>query len=656
MINQVFFTEEQLQSIRLRAETDAHVKALVDIVLKEAETTTAVGELAFAYYYTGDSDYLHRAHQQMMAQLDNPQWESQDFTSTDLRTAALCEQMAVGYSLFADRIPSEDRRRIAWKTWEYGIAPIIRQWVSPGHKVHAFDTMGHNWWPVCVASGAFAGIVMQEDLAEYGVEGAAELVQTAIDGLAAWFAYPGNPMNVKPRSLDHGAFYEGVTYVDYLLHEYLQFAIAYRAITGKHPFDDTTYLMDCADFLVHTSYVSDQGERDYYLAFGDADGYGYLYAPMLLLTYGLDHPGLRWLARQYSNQNSAALQRLLAYELVYDAPYAAPQQTSICYDQIGWAIFRDSWEKNGTMLAVKCGDTWNHAHADAGHFVLYKNGVCEIFDSGSPVSYSNPKYIPYYTDSIAHNTVLFEGRGQDFRDNYKNHAHNPGKLYNFVDQPGFRYVVADASGPMSRYFRKHHRHFVWVDGAIVIYDDIECYERGRVSYVLHAEAENCHRMLTPHTTEIHEGWIDLGRGREEIDKPYKRYTINTDSEGHAKFVSVLVLDDSITPVYEEIENEFCTAPEETKHSYRITLGETVIYINTRADGKVVHRNCDNLFDGIYTDAEMLLCKNGMPYAVVNGSIVREGKEGRWALDVWARVTDTIPENDLRLAKYREIQL
>ena len=40
---------------------------------------------------------------------------------------------------------------------------------------------------------------------------------------------------------------------------------------------------------------------------------------------------------------------------------------------------------------------------------------------------------------------------------------------------------------------------------------------------------------------------------------------------------------------------------------------------TRADGKVVHRNCDNIFDGIYTDAEMLLCKQGMPYAVVNAS-------------------------------------
>lgn len=488
---------------------------------------------------------------------------------------------------------------------------------------------------------------MQEDLEAYGIPEAKELVAVAVAGLRQWFAYTGNPMNVKPASFDRGAFYEGVTYIDYLLHEYLQFAIAYKAITGEHPFDDTQYLQDCADFIVYSSYRSDEGRRDYYLNFGDADGYGYLHAPLHLLAYGIDSPALRRLAQDYSNQNNAALLRLCAYENIYDKPAYYPEKTSECYDKIGWAIFRDGYEKNGTMLAVKCGDTWNHAHADAASFVLYRNGKCEIFDTGSPDHYSNPKYISYYTDSMAHNTVLFEGRGQDYRDNYKNHAHNPGKLYNFVDKPGFRYVCADATGPMSRYFRKHHRHFVWVDGAVVIYDDIECYDRGRVSFVLHAEEDTCHRMLTPVTTEIHEGWIDPCHEDNEYVKLYKRYTQSTDSDGHAKFISVLLLDESITPELTTIENVFLAPSEAPANSYRLKLGDTTVYINTRADGKILHRNCDNMFDGIYTDAELLVCRNGMPYAVVNGSAVREAKEGAWALDVWARITDVIPENDLR---------
>ena len=180
MINQVFFANGQFDAIRQRAKTDAHVRELVEIVLNDAKTTDDIGALAFAYYYNGDESCIARAHKQMMAKLDDPSWAPDDFTSTDLRTAAMCEQMAVSYSLFADLIPPEDRRLLALETWNRGIAPLIREWAAPGHKVHAFDTMGHNWWPVCVASGAFAGIVMQEDLAAYGVEDAAELVQMAL--------------------------------------------------------------------------------------------------------------------------------------------------------------------------------------------------------------------------------------------------------------------------------------------------------------------------------------------------------------------------------------------------------------------------------------------------------------------------------------------
>ena len=648
MINHAYFSEAQVADILARAKSDAFMQSLVDAVMQEAKNGSGIRSLAFAYCATGEETYLTRAHEVLLGQLGDSRWQqSGDFTSTDLHTAAMCVQMAEGYSLFADKIPEEDRKRILHQTWELGIAPVIRQWAAPGHKVHAFDTMGHNWWPVCVASGALAAVVMCDDLVAEGISEAPELLQIAVDGLREWFAYPGNPMNVKPRSFDHGAFYEGMSYIDYLLHEYLHFAIVYKAIRGEHPFDDVPYLNDCAEFIVHASYESTHDKQSYHVDFGDADCCGYRHAPLHLLAYGIECPALRRYVRRHRDKTVDPLLRLCAYDAVYSGEEATLPEMSVCYDKIGWAIFRDSWEPDAAMLAVKCGDTWNHAHADAGHFILFRNGNYEIYDSGCPVSYSSPLYIPYYTDSIAHNTVLFEGRGQDFRDNYKNHAHNPGKLYNHVDKPGFRYIAADITGPMSRYFRKHHRHFIWIDGAIVIYDDIECYERGRVSYVLHAEEMFCHRMLTAHTTEIHEGWRNEEDSRGEYAVTYKRYTMNTDSEGHAKFVSVLMLDESLEPVFEQVENAYGAAPEEAKNSYRLTIGDTVLYINTRADGKVLHRNCDNLFDGIYTDAEVMLCKNGMPYAVVNGSVVREGKVGRWALDVWARITDTIPENDLR---------
>ena len=134
MINHVFFSDGQFESIRRRAQTDAHVRTLTELVLNDAKHTDDIGALAFAYYYNGDEDCAVRAHRRMIALLDDPRWENSDFTSTDLHTAALCEQMAVAYSLFADVIDQEDRRHLALETWKRGIAPILREWTAPGYR------------------------------------------------------------------------------------------------------------------------------------------------------------------------------------------------------------------------------------------------------------------------------------------------------------------------------------------------------------------------------------------------------------------------------------------------------------------------------------------------------------------------------------------
>ena len=100
-------------------------------------------------------------------------------------------------------------------------------------------------------------------------------------------------------------------------------------------------------------------------------------------------------------------------------------------------------------------------------------------------------------------------------------------------------------------------------------------------------------------------------------------TLSTDDEAHAKFCGVILLDESIEPVFEEI-----------RFGWKITLGKTTVYINHRADGKVIHRNCLNQMDDILTDAEILAVKDGR-YGVVNASIVRRGGES--LLEVYARV-------------------
>ena len=80
---------------------------------------------------------------------------------------------------------------------------------------------------------------------------------------------------------------------------------------------------------------------------------------------------------------------------------------------------------------------------------------------------------------------------------------------------------------------------------------------------------------------------------------------------YVKFVSVLVLDDTLTPVMEELDN-----------AYKVTCGDTIVYVNCLSDGKFLHRNCINIMDGIETDAILLVDQQGR-YGVVNGSLVRK---------------------------------
>ena len=52
----------------------------------------------------------------------------------------------------------------------------------------------------------------------------------------------------------------------------------------------------------------------------------------------------------------------------------------------------------------------------------------------------------------------------------------------------------------------------------------------------------------------------------------------------------------------------------------------------------MHRNCFNTFDGILTDATVLIDNSGK-YSVVNGSIIR--KDGEIILDEFERITAEI---------------
>ena len=620
------FSEEEIE--RLKTASDPGLRALVDGLLADAARGAERGScdmrlLGFAYACTGDRRYADCARRILLDLVREESWIDSGYRPdayngfdirTSLPTASRCVTASLGFALFGDLLSEEDREQVIRETYEKGIYDLLSDWVLPGTRIHALDTMGHNFWCVCISAAALGAVVFC-DLIPDGKS----LLRQASEALEAWFRYPGNLMNAKPMTFDGGGYYESVGYFDYAMREYLTFAIVHERLTGEHPFDDGDILRAAISFFLSCWYPSN-GRKDYFAGFGDyGNEDGNFNSPLYFLRYGIDVPGLRYFLRNRNRKNCDTLLSALLWDEIEAPDPAPPEKLSACYPKIGWAVFHDRWEKDAVMFAVKCGDTWNHAHADCASFLLYRNGKPEIFDPLTPCSYSDPIYQRYYVTSEAHNVLLFDDHGQDFRDNYKNNTHLPGTLRNFTDEDGFRYVAADGTGPMGRYFRKHHRHFLWLDGFILIYDDVECYEAGRVSFLVHGIAGNPFRMLSPAAVKTRTGWI---QGDTET-ADYDVYTTDTDEQHHAKFCGILLLDDGIDPVLTPITD-----------GWRISAGGTTVYVNHRADGKIIHRNCINVMDGWLTDAELLAVK-GDRCAVVNGSIVRRG--GKSLLETFSRI-------------------
>lgn len=572
--------------------------------------------LALGYYYYDDIAYFEKAREFMLAYSKFEKWHGRGWVArSELTTAGFCEGMAFGYAFFSDMLSDDEKEIIVSATYEKGIRASLEDWILPGTKVHALETMGHNWWPDCVIGGGFAALIMSDKLKD-----GKELAEKAMLGVHQWMTYQGNEIDSKPANDDNGGYWEGNGYCNWPIVTYIKFAAAYKKIIGDLPFDDVEFIKKRAKFIINCFYPTDND--DCIASFGDAPVTGLRLLSLYALAYGVDMPELRWYVNEQTHRDkydylSVRMPEVFAYSEIYEKERRIPDKLSVCYEKMGWAIFRDSYEKDANLLAVKCGDTWEHCHADAGNFILFRNGVNEIFDPGT-VYYGKNAYIDYLITSKAHNVVLYNGCGQDKRDFLKA-ARLKGKLINFVDKDGLRCVTADITGPMSRWYRKHLRHFVWIDNIIVIYDDIEAHEDGELTFLLHAQENNCFKMLTPCKAEIMTVYD------EDKEHPVQCMAYSAATKGcKGKFVSVLCLDSG---------TEVCCT--ELKDGCRIEYGETTVYINYLSDDPIAAKNCINSFDDLVTDGIMAV-KSSSRYGVVNGSILR--KNGKSITDTLARVT------------------
>ena len=517
--------------------------------------------LGLLYNLTGDQRYADKLKAAMFYYANYSCWTASGFPRrsppwySELDTQKFAFGYATGYDSLYNVLSEADRRTIAETMVRLAVLPTLNDWVLPGTRVHSLDSMGHNWWGVCVSGAGLCALALLGD--DPRAQGWIDAID---EGFKQWFDYAGNVLQNRVATFERsGPSYESVGYTDYGVHEYLNYRFAWQNTYPGRKAAHMVPLDHLAQYLLHTLYPTSSGFLT--VNFNDSgldiDSTSII---LLLIACGLGTPeSSRYLELVHTQPRETIVSLLRHYA---KPPAATDVPNSYAYPNMGWAMLRSSWENDATLLAMKSGYTWNHAHADAGSFILFQQGMPLITDSGHCVYY-RPEYTTYYRRSKAHNVILFNGEGQPEDDLFIG-CKFPGRLHSLIDGAGLKYIYADATGPMARWFLRNYRHWIWSGDVILIFDDVRAHEAGQLDWLLHFDGK--------YTTEP-DGGVRIQNGpaeaivktlyppvqmREEVglsshnpDKkvPYLAFTPST-QVATSQFITAICLNPNAAPKFE----------------------------------------------------------------------------------------------------------
>ncbi len=635
------FTSERIQQAKKQVKTDAKMEAAWNDIIKVADENLKKNDLlktdylALAYLMTNDKKYADKAKSILLSSVRGKQWFSTDEMMlrkpawrADLGLANKCKVTAIAYDGIYNALNTDERKEIAIGLYKLGVVPALEDWLLEPTRIHSLNSMGHNWWTACAGMGGLLATSIENEIPEAG-NAAAKLYNQ----LPEWFSFAGDELQNKPKTFDaNGGMYESVNYATFGTSEALLFRVAWQNAHSTAKANSIPELDKTPEFFMHVCYPRTGILNS--LNFGDSHsnvvGDNTL---MFLYALGNKDKNILWYLNQVvDGQHREGNYRNTPIGFLYfpdtngapDVPNLAKSQL---FSDFGWATFRTSWEKNATMLAVKSGHTWNHAHADANSFVIYHKGEKIIKDAGN-CSYPKPEYKDYFFQSQAHNVVLFNGEGQPTNQQYEGSMLD-GSLHSLMDAGNIKYILANGTGPYANNFSRNFRHFLWIDNVIYIIDDLKTYKQGKFEWLWHTEGDvkkngidmnisnkNASVVVRPIYPEylVPSGFVhdyptflnveEMQGPTEDLKGKETYYSFKYPMEtNRIKGLTAIILKDSVNeknlPKMERIEGKDWIGLR-IRNKGKITD----LYINQLADGRVMHMNSWIWADGWETDAYM----------------------------------------------------
>ncbi len=637
----LLFTPERVEKAKKTVSTDNARAEAWQSILSQADELLGKNDvrkmeyLALAYQMTGEKRYGEKLRTMLLDIAKIPSWADSEMMMrnpawrSELQMAHKSFQIAVAYDAIYNMLTPKERKEIAEGVWRLAGEPLLGDWLLDDTRIHSLNSMGHNWWTSCVGMGGLLALAISNEVPE-----AAKAAKLAVDSLPEWFAFAGDEIQKKPKTFDeNGGMYESINYASFGITEALLLRMAWL---NSHPgvkLPEIEQMKLLPSFFSHVAYPRDG--MLYSINFGDSHKNVTGESSMsLAYAMGVQDPVTLWYITQLEpNQHREGFPLNYPMGLLYvpdttKAPSTPDLPTSHLWEDFGWATMRDSWDKNATMLAVKSGMTWNHSHADANSLILFHKGVDIIKDAGN-CSYGKPEYRNYFFQSDAHNVVKFNGEGQPRAQQYHG-SPLPGNVSSLLDAGNVKYVMANGTGPMSRWLSRNYRHYLWIDNVIYIIDDLASHEPGQFEWLWHPGGEVKKRggdleitsgessvVLRPLYPEplapsnyVHDypnmlWWEIIDAPTEDLKATEQYYSLHLPKvTDKVKGVNAIILKDS--PDQKNLPTMTRREGKDWIGIRTIDNGKvTDLYINQLADGRLMHLNSWIEADGWATDAYML---------------------------------------------------
>ncbi len=581
------------------------------------ELSREAHRLAFYFRMTSEPRAADGARRLLLSICEEEAWLYQvgGGRKSDLWTADMGVNASLAFDALRSVLSEAERESISACLREKAFMPLYDDWLHPVKRIHALDTMGHNWWSVCAAGAGVVLLAIGDDREESDA-----YLHAVVEGLKEWFAYPGNVLQNKKGNFGAGGDYiETMSYLDYALSNVVVFESFYRRRTG----DDgllrgVPALEGVPDAYIATVYRSEDGMKT--LGFGDVgdrDGCTFVW---LRLGELLRRGEMLAFFHAFKPAPDGPLELLYYPSDLPSQPFPAGDRTSVL-EHSGYAVLRSVREGRETVFAIKTGESWNHNHLDVGTFQLISGGKEFIVDSGYCV-YSKPLYNSYYRQSRAHNVVLLDGEGQppemiEFGTKFE------GSIPVALESPGYRYVLADCTGPYMHLYHRFYRHVIFADRFFVLVDDLHANRDGAFEWLLHYDGTMSRdgdtvrianggetlelRQLYPDrkTYATEQGYLSSfhrssGKEDEFPEAEYLSVRVAGAADRRIKFINLFML-----PGEDGARFDVEKFGDERVHAFRVREpegGATSFYCNTLADGRVMHENSHIAFERIETDA------------------------------------------------------